>query len=210
MFTGIVEGVGIVADIERSTEFARLTISAPSTLTGIALGDSISVNGACLTVVEITDRYFRTEVSQETLTRTNLGLLKPTDAVNLERAIRLGDRLGGHLVTGHVDGQGSVAEMVRAAGSLVMTISVSPEIYSQLVEKGSVAVEGVSLTVNEVRGNQFVVNIVPYTAENTTLARKRIGDRVNIEVDIIGKYVKRFLGKGEGIDAQFLVEHGFL
>ena len=157
---------------------------------------------------------FQVDISGETLNRTNLESLRPNDKVNLERALRLSDRLGGHLVTGHVDGQGYVGEAIRTSGSEVMTIRVPREISSYLVEKGSVAVEGVSLTVSALREDEFEVTIIPYTAHNTTLGGKKIGDSVNVEVDIVGKYVKKFLKKGEGeeggIDADFLSEHGFL
>jgi riboflavin synthase len=153
------------------------------------------------------------EISPETLRRTNLGSLRPSDEVNLERALKISDRLGGHLVTGHVDATGSVAEVTRGSGSLTLTIRVPQEISSYLVQKGSVTVEGVSLTVSGMHGDEFAVALIPYTAENTTLGKKRIGDEVNIEADIIGKYVKRFLegpkGNGGGIDEGFLAEHGF-
>jgi len=210
VFTGIVEGMGRVTKIQRSEELIRLTIAPTVALTDMAIGDSICVNGACLTVIEGGDGDFQVEVSPETLQRTNLGSLRPNGKVNLERALRLSDRLGGHLVTGHVDGKGYVGEVIRRSGSMVMTIRVSPEASCYLVEKGSVAVEGVSLTIMGTRGDEFHVTIIPYTALNTTLGEKRVGDWVNVEVDIVGKYVKRFLEKGEGIDMGFLAEHGFL
>jgi riboflavin synthase len=160
------------------------------------------------------DGGFQAEISPETLQRTNLGSLRPSDEVNLERALKISDRLGGHLVTGHVDAMGSIAEVTRGSGSHIMTIRVPREITPYLVEKGSVTVEGVSLTVSDLRGNEFQVAVIPYTAENTTLGKKRIGDVVNIEVDIIGKYVRRFLegdkGKASGVDEAFLAEHGFV
>jgi len=179
----------------------------------MAVSDSICVNGVCLTVTACWNSGFQVEVSPETLQRANVGSLRPTDEVNLERALKVSDRLGGHLVTGHVDATGSVAEVTRGTGYLVMTIRTPRDIISYLVEKGSVAVEGVSLTVSGVRENEFSVAVIPYTAENTTLGKKRIGAEVNIEVDIIGKYVKRFLeggnGAARGIDEAFLADHGF-
>jgi riboflavin synthase len=213
MFTGIVEGIGTVTEVQRRGELLRVGITTPPSLTDIAVSDSICVNGVCLTVTVCSKGSFQAEISPETLQRTNVGFLRPSDEVNLERALKISDRLGGHLVTGHVDATGSVAEFIRSPGSFVMTIKVPRDIVPYLVEKGSVTVEGVSLTVSGVRGDAFSVAIIPYTAENTTLGKKKIGDVINIEVDIIGKYVKRFLegssGRANGIDEAFLAEHGF-
>jgi riboflavin synthase len=213
MFTGIVEGVGKVMQTQRRGSLLLLSISAPAALTDMAVGDSICVNGACLTISALEHGSFQADCSPETLERTTVGFLRPRDEVNLERALRMTDRLGGHLVTGHVDATGSVVEVSRGSGSLEMTIAVPREIVFYFVEKGSVAVDGVSLTVSGWRGDTFAVAIIPYTAEHTTLGKKRVGDHVNIEVDIIGKYVKRFLEKGAGgsggIDERFLAEHGF-
>ncbi|MBN1254521.1 MAG: riboflavin synthase [Deltaproteobacteria bacterium] len=213
MFTGIVEGIGKVTQTQRRGDLLVLSISTPAALTDMMVGDSICVNGACLTVSALAPTEFQADVSPETLVRTTVGSLRPGDEVNLERALRMSDRLGGHLVTGHVDATGPVVEVCRGAGSLDMTITVPRGLASYLVEKGSVAVDGVSLTVSGLRGDTFTVTIIPYTAESTTLGKKRAGDHVNIEVDIIGKYVKRFLEKGVdssgGIDERFLAEHGF-
>ena len=214
MFTGIVEGMGRVTEVQREEELVRMGIALPAALTDIAVGDSICINGACLTVVERGERSFRVDVSPETLARTTLSSLKPNDEVNLERALRLSDRLGGHLVTGHVDGTGYIAEVMAGGDARVITLRVDQQVLQYLVEKGSVTVEGVSLTISRMRGDGFQVTIIPYTAHNTNLGAKRPGDRVNIEVDIIGKYVKRFLqeadGEGEGIDLNFLAKHGFV
>jgi len=214
VFTGIVEGMGRVIKVDREGELMRLTVAPPAALTDMAVGDSICLNGACLTVVNRVEGDFQVEISAETLGRTNLGSLNPNDKVNLERALRLSDRLGGHLVTGHVDGKGYISELINKGGSKVMAIKVPQEISSYLVEKGSVAVEGVSLTISGIRADEFEVTIIPYTAHNTTLGEKRVGDLVNIEVDIIGKYVKRFLERAQDrqgrIDMDFLAEHGFL
>ena len=213
MFTGIVEGIGTVSEVQRRGDLLSVGIATPPSLTDIAVSDSICVNGVCLTVTVCSEGSFQAEISSETLQRTTMGFLKPSDEVNLERALKISDRLGGHLVTGHVDATGSVAEVTRGAGSLVMTIRVPREITPYLVEKGSVTVEGVSLTISGVQGDEFTVAIIPYTAENTTLGKKKIADGVNIEVDIIGRYVKRFLEGGNdrasGIDEAFLAEHGF-
>ena len=209
MFTGIIEGLGTVTQTQPRGDLVLLTIAFPAALTDIMVGDSISLNGACLTVRAVRQGAFEADCSSETLQRTNLRLLKPADEVNLERALKISNRLGGHLVTGHVDGLGYVSDIVRGSGSSTMTVRVPPEIASFLVEKGSVAVEGVSLTVSRLTGTEFQVVVIPYTAENTTLRRKRVGDQVNIEVDIIGKYVKRFLQQGSGgLDKMLLGEDG--
>jgi riboflavin synthase len=163
-----------------------------------------------LTVSGVRHETFETDCSPETVQRTNLGSLKPRDEVNLERALKVSDRLGGHLVTGHVDGQGYISEITRGAGSMTMRVRVPREIALYLVDKGSVAMEGVSLTVSKSEGDEFQVVVIPVTAGKTTLGRKRVGDHVNIEVDIIGRYVKRFIEQGSGrIDKGFLAEHGF-
>jgi riboflavin synthase len=213
VFTGIVEGIGRVTEAQRRGALLRLTIAPPPALTDMAVGDSICVSGVCLTVSARGEGAIEVEISPETLQRTNVGSIRPGDEVNLERALKISDRLGGHLVTGHVDATGSVTEVTRGAGSLTLAIRVPQEIAPYLVQKGSVTVEGVSLTVSGMHGEEFAVAIIPYTVDHTTLGKKRIGDEVNIEVDIIGKYVKRFLegekGGRQGIDAGFLVEHGF-
>lgn len=213
MFTGIVEGMGTVTAVQRTGEMLRLTIAPPAALTDMVVGDSICVNGACLTVSALGHGGFQADCSPETLERTTVGSLRPSDEVNLERALKMSDRLGGHLVTGHVDARGSVGEVTRGAGSLEVTIKVPRELAPYLVVKGSVAVDGISLTVSEVGVDTFTVAVIPYTAENTTLGKRQAGDGVNIEVDIIGKYVKRFLEKTQGdtggIDEAFLAEHGF-
>jgi riboflavin synthase len=210
MFTGIVEGIGRVMQTQRRGDLLLLTIAPPPALTDVAVGDSICVNGACLTVSGVRHEAFEADCTPETVQRTNLGSLKPRDEVNLERALKVSDRLGGHLVTGHVDGQGYISEITRGAGSMTMRVRVPREIASYLVEKGSVAMEGVSLTVSKSQGDEFQVVVIPVTAERTTLGHKRIGDQVNIEVDIIGRYVKRFIQQGQGgIDKGFLAEHGF-
>jgi riboflavin synthase len=209
MFTGIVEGIGTVTQVQHRGDLVQLTVAFPAALTDITVGDSISVSGACLTVRAVRQGAFEADCSSETLQRTNLRSLKPTDAVNLERALKISNRLGGHLVTGHVDGLGYVSEIVRGSGFSTITVRVSPEITSALVEKGSVAVEGVSLTVSRLTGTEFQVVIIPYTADNTTLGRTRVGDQVNIEVDIIAKYVKRFTQQGSGrLDKVILGEEG--
>ena len=217
MFTGLIEAMGFVSKIERRGESTRIAFSSPWGLTEIKAGDSISVNGACLTVVGVNGKTFTAEVSSETIARTTLGELKPTDPVNLERPLTLADRLGGHLVLGHVDGTAAVTERREDGGSITITFRASENLLLYIVERGSIAIDGISLTVNECKGNEFSVTIISFTSERTTIGGKRVGDRVNIETDIIGKYVQKFLtgGRGEGspspskLDMDFLIKHGF-
>jgi len=210
MFTGIIEAIGRVTAVQRRGDLLYLTIAPQAALTEMVVGDSICVNGACLTVTALSQGGFQADCSPETQERTTLGSLTPHEEVNLERALKMSDRLGGHLVTGHVDGTGYVGDVTKGAGSLTLTIRVPHELATYIVEKGSVAVDGVSLTTSRIAGDEFQVVVIPYTAQNTTLGRKRAGDRVNIEVDLIGKYIKRFMQQGgAGIDKGFLAEHGF-
>jgi len=210
MFTGIIEAIGRVMAVQRRGDLLYLTVAPAAALTEIVVGDSICVNGACLTVTDLSPGGFQADCSPETQERTTLGTLKPHAEVNLERALKVSDRLGGHLVTGHVDGTGYVTEVTKGAGSLAITIRVPHELAPYIVEKGSVAVDGVSLTTSRIADDGFQVVVIPYTAQNTTLGRRRAGDRVNIEVDLIGKYVRRFMQQGgAGINKGFLAEHGF-
>jgi riboflavin synthase len=214
MFTGLVEGVGEITALNSMAEGLRLTLRTSFPAGELTLGESVAVAGACLTVVSIDSPRASFEVSPETLARTTFPLKKVGDRVNLERSLRIGDRLGGHLVTGHVDGIGVVRERRLGAAHLGLTFEM-PGILSRLViEKGSIAIEGVSLTVNSCQGNTFAVNIIPHTAQATTLDALKAGDRVNLETDIIGKYVARLLSKGappsEGVTSELLARHGFL
>lgn len=210
MFTGIVEGKGTVRGIVRRGDTLLLRISLPPQLTDIGPGDSISVDGSCLTVLEGLEREIVVEVSEETLSRTKISQYVPGKRVNLERAIRAGGRFGGHFVTGHVDGVGEVVLMDRGQRTARLEVLAPGEVSQYLVKKGSVAVDGVSLTVNEVWGDRFQVMLIPYTLEHTTLGELRPGDKVNLEADILAKYVRKFLNLKEGIDEAFLAEHGFL
>lgn len=217
MFTGLVEEVGVVRGISRGRDSARLVVEAPGVAAELKVGDSVAVNGACLTVVEHTPRSFTADVMAETLARTNLGLLEPGDRVNLERALRLGDRLGGHLVTGHIDGVGRIKRRREEDIAVLLEIEAPPEVMRYMVKKGSVAVDGVSLTVADVGRQSFLVSLIPHTAGRTTLGAKKPGEAVNLEADIIGKYVERLLafrhrgdGALQGITLEFLGEHGFL
>jgi len=213
VFTGIIEGKGKVLNIEYRGEGRRLSIELPTELTDVQLGDSINLNGACVTIVEKRGRSITVDLSGETLQRTNLSWLKEGDWVNLERALRLSDRLGGHLVTGHIDGMGEIVEKVRQREFYLLKIRIPSPMMKYVVPKGSIAIDGVSLTVNETEGDVIQITLIPYTIEKTTLTDKKVGDRVNIETDILGKYVEKMIGYrgGEkGFDLNFLREHGFI
>ncbi len=216
MFTGLVLGTGRVIRIDRTGVDARLSVEAQFDLEGVKKGDSIAVDGACLTVVDRKDRMFSADVSAETLSRTILGGYRPGSLVNLELALRFSDRLGGHLVTGHVDGLGELRARERVGESIRLEFQIPEELGFYLIEKGSIAINGISLTINECGRDYLRVNIVPHTAEKTTIGLWKVKDKVNIEVDIIGKYVARFLGKTnqskkkKDIGLDFLAEHGFL
>ena len=213
MFTGIVEGTGPITEMRRVGEGLRLAVAPPFPVEELVMGESVSVSGACLTVVAVKGRAFQVDVSPETLARSTLSLKKVGGRVNLERALRLGDRLGGHLVTGHVDGLGVLKERREGSEHLELTFELPESLAPLVIEKGSIAVDGVSLTVNAVQGRAFLVNIIPYTAKDTTLAGLKVGDRVNLETDIIGKYVAKLLGphlpNRSGLTEEFLARHGF-
>jgi riboflavin synthase len=207
MFTGIIEEVGTV----RAAQPKGLGISATTVTGDTREGDSISVNGACLTVTEVTADSFAVEVMPETLRRTNLGLLRPGDRVNLERALAFGGRMGGHLVQGHVDDTGRVVSITPEGEALLVRFEAPREIMRYVVRKGFIAVDGVSLTVVECDGDRFAVSLVGYTQRATNVADRRPGDVVNLEVDIIAKYVERLSGEGSAkVTTEFLAEHGFL
>lgn len=193
MFTGLIESLGRIARVTPQGLDAVLVVTPPWLLNEAVLGESVAVNGACLTVTGTSGRGFSLDVSAESLARTTLSGLRPGDQVNLERAMKLGERLGGHLVTGHVDCVGSVARIARLGGSTRITINIPAEHLRLVVEKGSVAVDGISLTVNKVGPAGFELNIIPHTLAATTLQLVKEGDSVNIETDLIGKYVARLL-----------------
>lgn len=194
MFTGIVEGLGRVADLARAGQSARLTIETPFDIREVNVGASIAVNGACLTVTTITGRAFAADVSYETLDSTCLGRLTVNDKVNVERAIRATDRLDGHIVSGHVDGSGVILSRTEIGNAIAVKISASTELLRQMVLKGSIAVDGVSLTINTLDDAGFGVSLIPHTKNLTTVGFKPVQSMVNIETDILGKYVQRFLG----------------
>jgi riboflavin synthase len=190
MFTGIVEELGRVAGLEGP----RLTVESTTAVEGSVTGESVAVNGVCLTVVEQTDSSFAFDVTEETFERTALGRLRPGDPVNLERPLTLTDRLGGHMVQGHVDGVGTVTGVTPQEGGSVVEVELPDGLERYIVEKGSITVDGVSLTVTGVRGSRFTVALIPHTLAVTTLGTTRPGDAVNLEVDVLAKYVERLMG----------------
>jgi riboflavin synthase len=206
MFTGIVQETGKVISLPAG----RLVIAAGAAMTGLEPGGSIAVNGVCLTATGVNGASFSVDVMPETLSRTNLGLLRPGDRVNLERPLGLGGEIGGHLVQGHIDGTGRVVSIAREGDALLMDFTAPPEIMRFVVDKGFIAVDGTSLTVVEKGAGSFRVSIVGFTRSHSTLADRKVGDTVNLEADIIGKYVAEFLKpQNQGISAEFLREHGF-
>ena len=214
MFIGIIQALGTMSRLVRQGDEGLLSITTDLPLEDVLIGDSIAVNGVCLTVTAKGSQTFTADVSAETLARTNLGNLHPGVSVNLEKSLRLQDFLGGHLVLGHVDGLGRISEKTVRTKSLLFVFEVPDGLSKYIVEKGSLAVDGISLTVNRCVRNQFHVNMIPHTAHKTTLGSKRVSDLVNIETDIIGKYVERLMqhrgGAGPGVDWKLLSEKGFL
>jgi len=219
MFTGIIEGFGKITGLRASGRGKRLTIESGFSLDQTKIGDSIAVSGACLTAVVIQGEKFEVDVSPETLDKTTLCTAKTGDRVNLERALRLSDRLDGHLVSGHIDGTGKIIQKKKAGNVQIVTIGVPESLSDYMIEKGSVAVDGISLTINKCDRQNFEVSIIPHTSILTTIGFKKIGDNVNIETDMIGKYVERFISKKpvtekekqkKDIDATFLAKSGFI
>jgi riboflavin synthase len=216
MFTGLVEEIGKIQSVVSSTSSAKITIKCSKVLQEINLGDSISTNGVCLTVTEFSSTSFTVDVMAETIRRSNLKSLRSGDEINLERALRLQDRLGGHIVSGHIDGVGIISNYEKEDNAVWITITTSSEILKYIVQKGSITIDGVSLTVAYVDEKLFKVSIIPHTKEVTTLLNKKLGDEVNLECDIIGKYIEKLLLSKEqapiksGIDFNFLSEHGFM
>ena len=209
MFTGIVEGLGKVRRLTMKGADAVLDIDAGISLEDVSLGDSIAVNGACLTVTSLQQNNFQADVSAETLSRTTLKLLQAGHKVNLEKSLRIGGFVGGHFVLGHVDATARILSRMQKSGSLIIAVEMNDTISRYIVEKGSVAIDGISLTVNKLEKSRFYVNIIPHTAVNTTLVTRKEGDLVNIETDILGKYVEKLLQTNRGIDKDFLAKHGF-
>ncbi|TYB44598.1 riboflavin synthase [Actinomadura chibensis] len=194
MFTGIVEELGEIVAIETAGDSVRLAVRGPLVVQDAVHGASIAVNGVCLTVVEVKGEVFAADVIKETLDKSSLGALEPGSKVNLERPVRLSDRLGGHLVQGHVDGVGEIVSREPGERWDVVTVSLPPELSRYLVDKGSITVDGISLTVVEAGADRFSVALIPTTLALTTLGHKQPGDPVNLEVDVVAKYVERMLG----------------
>ncbi len=193
MFTGIIEELGVVEKIRMQKGKAQMHLLAQHTVIGLKVGSSIAVNGACLTAVETTDQGFSVDISTETLKLTNLGFLKEGEDVNLERSLRFGDRMDGHLVSGHVEGLGILRERKEAGEGHLLFIETPKALLHYCIIKGSVALDGISLTINEIRSDGFCVMIIPHTLKMTTLGRKDIGSKLNLETDLIGKFVERFI-----------------
>ena len=221
MFTGIIEGLGTIAGIRSSGQGKRLTVEADFSLDQTKIGDSIAVSGACLTAVKIDGKRFEVDVSPETLQITTFGQAKIGERLNIERALRLSDRIDGHLVSGHIDGMGIVRDREILSNAIIVTVGVDASLAQYMIAKGSVAMDGISLTINARESDSFSVSVIPYTARLTTIGFKNKGDRVNIETDMIGKYVERFISgstgrskknrsKHESIDHAYLVKTGFI
>ena len=212
MFTGIIEEIGTVRRIEHGAKGARLTIQAKTVLEDTRIGDSIATNGVCLTVVSMTGDSFSADVMAESLRRSSLGTLQGGSPVNLERAMAANGRFGGHIVSGHIEGTGTIASQKREDNAVWVKIKTPAPLLRYIVEKGSIAIDGVSLTVAAVTDTDFSVSIIPHTGAQTILLGKKPGDPVNLECDVIGKYVEKLTAphKTGGISTNFLAENGFL
>ena len=218
MFTGIIEETGKILSIKKGAASSLLTIQAPLIVTDVKDGDSIAVNGVCLTATSHSPSSFTADIMHETLNRSSLSSLQTGDMVNLERAVMAGGRLGGHIVSGHIDGIGSITQLQQDDIAWWYTIKTSPSILRYIVEKGSIAIDGISLTVAKITENDFSVSVIPHTARETTLSQKKIGDIVNLENDCIGKYVEKLLkpqtddsglARDNPITREFLEKYGF-
>jgi riboflavin synthase len=216
MFTGIIEEIGELVAIQRGTKSVVLTIKADKIVTDTRTGDSISTNGVCLTAVEIGKDYFKADVMHETVDRSSLGQLSKGSKVNLERAMRADGRFGGHMVAGHIDGTGEITDITKDDNAVWYKITTKPEIMRYIIEKGSIAIDGISLTVAKVAKSDFSVSIIPHTLGQTTLALRKKGDKVNLENDMVGKYIEKFLINDKEqtnkskIDKSFLITNGFM
>lgn len=217
MFTGIIEEIGIIRSVKTGARSAALEIGASKVLPATRIGDSISVNGVCLTVTTIGTASFTTDAMPETLKRTNLGELHPGSPVNLERALRLGDRFGGHIVSGHIDGTGEILSVKEDENAILISINAGASLLRYIIDQGSIAVDGISLTVVNVEANRFYVSVIPFTRKETILCGKTPGSRVNLECDAVAKYIERFSGygkqpageSGKDISIDFLKENGY-
>lgn len=220
MFTGLVAELGTVQKLARQGNSYHLTVSAKKIMANLKIGDSVAVNGACLTVVKMSGDGFTADVMPETVRLTNIGSLNAGDKVNLERTLRLCDGLDGHIVSGHVEGLGTIAAQRNDGIAVVVTIDTPQELLKYIIKKGSIAIDGISLTVTEVTSSTFSVSLIPHTAKETTLGFKTVGDTVNLETDILGKYVERMLNWNQqqgkksacagSLDKNILLENGFM
>lgn len=216
MFTGLVEEIGLVQSVIKSEKGAQIRIKANKIISDLKIGDSICTNGVCLTVTSFNNNQFSVDVMAETMRKSNLQDVNTGDIVNLERALRLGDRFGGHIVSGHIDGTGSIESFEREDNAIWITVKADNELLKYIVHKGSIAIDGVSLTIAYVDNKCFKVAIIPHTKEETTLLKKNVNDRVNLECDVIGKYVEKLFWHKEiestnnKIDMEFLGRYGFL
>lgn len=215
MFTGIIEETGSIKSVKKAKVSASIRISAKKIVNDLKVGDSINTNGVCLTVTSFDQKGFEVDVMAETMRLTNLSNATTGTLVNLERALRLSDRLGGHMVSGHIDGTGKIDSMVSEENATWITITTDPSITKYIVKKGSVAIDGISLTVADVKDSWFSVSIIPQTGKETTLLQKKVGDILNIENDISAKYIEKFLllkndGTKSEINQNFLIKHGFI
>lgn len=209
MFTGIIEEIGEIAAIKRGAKSCELLIKGDAIFSDLKIGDSVAVNGVCLTVTAINVKTFTADVMAETMRRSGLVTLQKGSKVNLERAMSANGRFGGHIVSGHIDGMGFVQSLAREDNAVWVTITADESIMRYIVEKGSVAIDGISLTVARVFKDAFSVSIIPHTGSETTLLTRRAGDRVNLECDIIGKYVEKLVGKSSTITEDFFKEYNF-
>ena len=216
MFTGIVEEMGKIVRVEKGAKSSRLTVSGDKIFSDLKLGDSVATNGVCLTVTSFSKGIFTADVMNETLKRSNLGELRQGSMVNLERAMIANGRFGGHIVSGHIDGTGVITKIEQDDIAIWYTIRADRKIMKYIIEKGSVAIDGISLTIAKVTDNDFSVSLIPHTAKETVLGYKKTGDTVNLENDVVGKYIEHFLSfkeepetKSSGITKEFLLKAGF-
>lgn len=217
MFTGLVEEVGTVIHMKKSTRSAHMTIKASKVLEDVHLGDSIAINGICLTVTAYDRHTFTVDAMPETMDKTNLRYLSLGNGVHLERAMAVGDRFGGHIVTGHIDGMGKISKHVKEENATRLTVTIDKNLSRYMIDKGSVAVDGVSLTIAAVQKEAIEIGIIPMTGQETLLLKKRVGDHVNIECDVLGKYVEQLCNRMEkaqeqnsSINKEFLSRNGFI
>ncbi|SHO46889.1 riboflavin synthase [Anaerocolumna xylanovorans] len=209
MFTGIVEETGVVRNIKKGAKSAVLTIEGNRIFDDLKLGDSVATNGVCLTITSIKNHFFTADVMNETLSKSSLGSLTAGNGVNLERAVLANGRFGSHIVSGHIDGIGKVTSIKKDDIAVWYTVKTPPKIMLYIVEKGSIAIDGISLTVAGILHDSFLVSVIPHTAKETTLSEKKIGSIVNLENDIVGKYIKKFAQDSKGITEDFLNRNGF-